>query len=206
MAPGWRWSRDRKRRACSPRSAMPTTALVIVMTRKHREKVQASAALPRSSEARYPQGTGPSAFPPPGLPRRRCAKCSACSFTTCIECPPTPSAGHSKTGRHRGSSSAALPHLGCAHAQASAGPVCMCARAAACRVQRCTSGLRNQPRRVWTQPRWSIDLQPKPLGELTLRGAQTGRNDWAASEPVTDNLFTAGAHHEEDPHPQLSRP
>jgi hypothetical protein len=28
----------------------------------------------------------------------------------------------------------------------------------------------------------------KPLGELTLREAQTGRNDWAASEPVTDNL------------------
>lgn len=29
----------------------------------------------------------------------------------------------------------------------------------------------------------------KPLGELTPREAQTGRNDWAASEPVTDNLF-----------------
>lgn len=40
------------------------------------------------------------------------------------------------------STSAALPHLGCAHAQASAGPVCMCARAAACRVQRRISGLR----------------------------------------------------------------
>lgn len=29
----------------------------------------------------------------------------------------------------------------------------------------------------------------KPVVELTLRRAQTGRNDWAASEPVTDNLF-----------------
>jgi hypothetical protein len=27
----------------------------------------------------------------------------------------------------------------------------------------------------------------KPVVELTLRQAQTGRNDWAASEPVTDN-------------------
>lgn len=41
---------------------------------------------------------------------------------------------------------------------------------------------------MWTQPRWPIAFQPKPLGELTLEGAQTGRNDWAASEPVTDNL------------------
>ena len=30
--------------------------------------------------------------------------------------------------------------------------------------------------------------------ELTLRGAQTGRNDWAASEPVTDNLFNTCRH------------
>lgn len=95
------------------------------------------------------------------------------------------------------------------------------------------SGLQN--RRLQVQVLHDQPHQTKLLGELTLRGAQTGRNDWAASEPVTDNLFNTcrhssvgrapvcrtggrgvrtrwrrhslppGEHHEEEPHPQLSR-
>jgi hypothetical protein len=217
---------------------MPTTAVVIVMTPTHREKVPASAALPRSSEARYPQGSGPFVlFSPPRLPRRRCVIRAALALSRPASSAGRPHRPGAHTGRHRGSSSVALPHLGCAHAQASAGPMCMCARAAACRVQRRTSGLRrSDASRVDTAemaslPRWTsgevlgpsrrrggfalsgaadqdaarcgpqawrmahgastpargTSCLPKSLVELTLRGAQTGRNDWAASEPVTDN-------------------
>jgi hypothetical protein len=92
--------------------------------------------------------------------------------------------------------------------------MCMCARAAACRAQRRNTGLRRLvASRVDTAemvlPRWTSGevlgpssrrggfnsrtghhLYLKPFVELTLRRAQTGRNDWAASEPVTDNLST----------------
>ena len=126
---------------------MSTTAVVIVMTTTHREKVPADAALPRSSEARYPQGTGPFAFPLFNrTPRRGCLVAAAHAqrplFHNSHRVPAEYIGAALKTGRRRGSSSAALPHLGCAHAQASAGPVCMCARAAACRVQRRITGLR----------------------------------------------------------------
>lgn len=137
-----RW---RNRRACLHRLLMPTTSVVRVMTPTHREKDPARRRrLPRSFEARSPAKE-------PGLLffcRRGCLGAAAHAQRLlfhnshrmqrrlhgrlCIQ----------DIGRRRGSSSAALPHLGCAHAQAPAGPVCMCARAAACRVQRRIPGLR----------------------------------------------------------------
>ena len=127
---------------------MPTTQVVSAMTPTYR--VKAPARRRPSMLIRGPVSVRNRAFcfsavqphPAPGLPRRRCVRAAACSFTTRIECPPTTSARRSNTGRRRGSSPAVLPHLGCAHAQASTGSVCMCARAAGCRVQRCNPGLR----------------------------------------------------------------
>jgi hypothetical protein len=124
------------------------TSVVRWMTPTHREKGPADATLPRSSEARYPQGTGPLVFlllfnP---TPRRGCpgaaAQAQRLLFHNSHRVPADHIGTVLNTAGAEARASAALPHLGCAHAQAPAGPVCMCARAAACRVQRRNSGLR----------------------------------------------------------------
>lgn len=125
-----RW---RNRQACLHRLLMPTTSVVRVMTPTHRVKDPARRrCLPRSFEARSP------AKEPGLLFFCRRGRLGAAAHAQ----RPLFHNSHQNIGRRRGSSSAALPHLGCAHAQAPAGPVCMCARAAACRVQRRISGLR----------------------------------------------------------------
>ncbi len=129
---------------------MHTTWVVSAMTPTYRVKDPARRrSLPSSFEARsLPRNRafcfsgGHAAAPSAGAPPTPLRSRSACSLTTCTGCGPTTSVPHPNTGKAPSIRSAALPHLGCAHAQAPAGPVCMCARAAACRVQRRTPGLR----------------------------------------------------------------
>lgn len=72
------WARDRCRRACPLRSLMPTTPVVRTMTHPHRVKDTARRRrLPRSQEARSPQGTGPSSFS--NLKQRRGCPAAAAS-------------------------------------------------------------------------------------------------------------------------------
>lgn len=176
------WRRDRSRRACPASSPMHTTWVVSAMTPTHR--VKAPARRRPSTLIRGPvscQGTGPFVLPPPGLPRRRCARAAPALSQLASIARRLHGWRAFNTGRRRGSSSAALPHLGCAHAQASAGLVCMCARAAACRVQRRVTGLRRPvASRVDTAemallPRWTSG---EVLGPSSRRGGFDSRTGY----------------------------
>lgn len=212
------------------------TSLVSAMTSTYRVKGPARTPhLPRSFEARFPQGTGPLFFRGPAAPSAGAAPAplrsrSARSFTNCSECSaglwPAP---HSEEAAGAGARSRLpCPISGVpTHKHRPARCACALGRPpVAC--SDASPACAGRPRRVWTQPRWSFiaslaqrpphgvpnplaigaigsaavsksegcgfkscmaSQSTKPLGELTLRGAQTGRNDWAASEPVTDNPF-----------------
>lgn len=139
---------------------MPTTSAVRVMTSTYRVKDPADAALPRSFEARFPQGTGPFCFPR-FIPHLRWG----CSIAAVLAqrplfhnlhrvCAGLPPAMRSHTGRGHASCAVACPISGvpthkhrpvrCACALGRPPVACSDAPLA------CAS----QPRRVWTQPRW----------------------------------------------------
>jgi hypothetical protein len=173
---------------------MRTTPVVRLMTPTYRVKDPADADfLPRSFEARSPQGTGPFAF------RRRGCLDAAAHFAQ----RPLFHNSHRARADHIGAAlknrqaprlvSAALPHLGCAHAQASTGSVCMCARAAACRVQRRIPGLRrpvasrvdtaemvlSKPRQLNGVERRSLKLEAEAGHRVRLRAACACRRAFA---------------------------
>lgn len=271
--------RDGSRRASPHRSPMHMTSVVRLMTPTHREKVPADAALPRSSEARFPQGTGPFVFlllfnptPHRGF-SGAAARAQRLLFHNSHRVPADHTGTVLNTGRRRGSVlGCPAPSRVCPRTSTgrfgvhvrSGGRLSRAAtqrwlrKPAASRVdtaemdlcpsafkpkRRVRSGRHSRPgrsllraaglahrastpargptpighwrnwqrnglqnRRLRVQVLHGQPHQPKPFVELTLRGAQTGRNDWAASEPVTDNLFTSGEHHENERHPQLSKP
>lgn len=221
MPCGWRRPGFRSWRACPPRSPMTTTAVVRVMTPTHRVKGPARRRLPRSFEARSPQGTGPFVFSFNPTPRRGRPDAAASAQRPLFhnlhrvqrwlldrQCAQTPAGAEARprwpapsrvcprtsTGRFgvhvrsggRLSRAAMQPWLAqasrvaCGHSRDGRCPVGLPVRSSALQAEEAGS----TPARGTTSP-----INPKPFVELTLRRAQTGRNDWAASEPVTDNLF-----------------